>query len=156
MANVSWVTEIMERLGKKRWEAMVAIATYAVGSGTAVTVPTPWIELPKHVVLAASDILLYVTIWRIYFEEDLSHDDVLGLLAEVGLVTLASAGTAYLITRGSTAIVNEITDWLGPTGWGLGAAVSGSLTAVVGVLWAIVCDRLWQSRYAPTALIADS
>ena len=34
----------------------------------------------------------------------------------------------YLISKGSAVIIHELTDWGGPVGWGLGAAVSGSLT----------------------------
>ena len=134
----------MSSLGKKRLETALAIATYAVGSGSASAAPTPGVEIPKQLILTASDILMYTSIWKIYFEEDLSSKGVLEMLAEVGLVTVAATGTAYIVAKGSTAILNEITDWLGPMGWGVSAAISGSLTGLFGTMWALYCDRLWQ------------
>ncbi|MBW4636312.1 MAG: hypothetical protein KME30_31880 [Iphinoe sp. HA4291-MV1] len=46
----------MSRLGKKRLEAVLAVATYAVGSGSAIAAPTPGVELPKQLILTASDV----------------------------------------------------------------------------------------------------
>lgn len=136
----------MSSLGKKRLEAVLAIATYAVGSGTASAAPTPGVEIPKQVILTASDILMYTAIWKIYFEEDLSSKGIMDMLAELGLVTVAATGTAYLVAKGSTAILHEITDWLGPVGWGVSAAIASSLTGVFGTAWALYCDHLYLQK----------
>jgi hypothetical protein len=138
-------------LGKKRLEVALAIAGYAVGGGTAAAVPTPCMEVPKQIVLTASDIAMYTTIWKLYFEEDLLHKGLLEMLAEVGLVTVAATGTAYLVAKGSTAILHEITDWAGPMGWGVSAVISGSLTGVFGALWALYCDRLYSQKELKSA-----
>jgi len=138
-------------LGKKRLEVALAIASYAVGGGTAAAVPTPCMEVPKQIVLTASDIAMYTTIWKLYFEEDLLHKGLLEMLAEVGLVTVAATGTAYIVAKGSTAILNEITDWAGPMGWGVSAAIAGSLTGLFGALWALYCDRLYSERKLKSA-----
>ncbi|MEO1149265.1 MAG: hypothetical protein AAFY26_27500, partial [Cyanobacteria bacterium J06638_22] len=68
------------------------------------------------------------------------------ILVEVGVVAATSAGTTYLITKGSLAILCELTDWLGPPGWALKIVVSGSLIGMVGVVWAMICDRLYQEK----------
>ncbi len=141
----------MSSLGKKRLETALAIATYAVGSGSASAAPTPGVEIPKQLILTASDILMYTSIWKIYFEEDLSSKGVLEMLAEVGLVTVAATGTAYIVAKGSTAILNEITDWLGPMGWGVSAAISSSLTGLFGTMWALYCDRLYSQKESQPA-----
>lgn len=136
----------MSNLGKKRLEAGLAIAGYAVGSGTAGAAPTPGVELPKQFVLTTSDVLMYTTIWKIYFEEDLTRKALLEMLAEIGLVTVAATGTAYIVSKVSSAILCEITDWFGPMGWGVSAAIASSLTGIFGAAWALYCDYLYSQK----------
>ncbi|MEC4815408.1 MAG: hypothetical protein SAK29_19335 [Scytonema sp. PMC 1069.18] len=136
----------MNSLGKKRLDAVLAIATYAVGSGTASAAPTPGIELPKQLILTASDIFMYTSIWKIYFEEDLSRKSLIDMLAELGLVTVAATGTAYIVSKGTSAVLHEITDWLGPVGWGVSAAIASSLTGLFGTLWTLYCDHLYSEK----------
>lgn len=136
----------MKQLEKKRLEAALAIASYAASSGAVVTAPTPGLELPKQVVLTASDTLLYATIWKIYFEDDLAQKELLEILAEVGLVVVTSVGTTYLVTKGSMVLLGELAGWLGPPGWALKVLVSGSLIGLVAVMWTVMCDRIYISR----------
>lgn len=82
----------MSSLGNKRLEAVLAIAGYTAGSGTASSAPTPCVEVPKQIVLTASDILMYTTIWKIYFEEDLTRKELTEVLTELGIVTVAAVG----------------------------------------------------------------
>ncbi|WP_243713827.1 hypothetical protein [Nostoc sp. 106C] len=138
--------KIVNSLGKKRLEATLAIATYAVGSGTASAAPTPGGEIPKQILLTAADVLMYTSIWKIYFEEDLSKKELVEILAELGLVTIAATGTAYVVSKVSTALLKEISNWTGPLGWGVVAAIAGSLSGLFGVAWAIYCDQLYSQR----------
>nr|WP_290225378.1 hypothetical protein [Trichocoleus desertorum] len=133
----------MSNLDKKRLDVALAIAGYAVDSGAAVAMPTFGVELPKQVVLSASDVLMYTRIWKIYFEEDLSHSNLMEMLTQVGLVTVAATGVAYIVAKGSTAILKEFTNWLG---WGATAAIAGSLAALSGAAWALYCDYLYAER----------
>lgn len=137
---------MMSNLGKKRLEAVLAIASYAVGSGAATVAPNPGVEIPRQLVLTTSDILMYTVIWKIYFEEDLSQKGLLEMLTELGVVTVAATGTAYIVAKGSSAILHEITDWFGPVGWGVSAAIAGSLTGLFGAAWAIYCDNRYSQR----------
>ncbi len=136
----------MSSLGKKRLEVALAIATCAAGGGAVSAAPTPGIEIPKQVVLTASDIAMYTSIWKIYFEEDLSSKRVVEMLVELGLVTVAATGTAYIVAKASTAILCELTDWIGPMGWGVAAAIAGSLTGLFGAAWALYCDYLYTQK----------
>lgn len=63
--------------------------------------------------LTTSDIFMYISIWKIYFEEELSHKEVLTMLAELGLIAVAAAGTAYVVAKSSTAILAEIANRFG-------------------------------------------
>ncbi|HYW18257.1 MAG TPA: hypothetical protein VE956_02915 [Nodularia sp. (in: cyanobacteria)] len=136
----------MSDFGKKRLEAVLAIASYSIGSGTASSVPTPGGEIPRQLILTASDILMYISIWKIYFQEDLSSQGLIEILGELGLVTVSATGTAYIVSKATTAILKEITNWTGPLGWGITAAIAGSLSGLFGVVWALYCDRLASER----------
>ncbi|BAZ50121.1 hypothetical protein JMG10_42085 [Nostoc ellipsosporum NOK] len=141
----------MSNLGKKRLDTAVAIATYTIGSGTASAVPTPGVEIPKQLLVTASDILMYTNIWKIYFEEDLSKKELLEILAQLGLVAIGATGTAYIVTKASTAILKEITNWTGPLGWGVTAAIAGSLSGLFGLAWGLYCDHLYSQRQSKPA-----
>jgi hypothetical protein len=68
------------------------------------------------------------------------------MLAELGLVTVAAVGTAYIVSKATTAILCEITDWFGPAGWGIAAAIAGSLTGLFGATWAVYCDYIYRQK----------
>lgn len=134
------------KLGKKRLDAALAIATYAVGSGTASAAPTPGGELPRQLLLTASDILMYTRIWKTYFEEDLSEKNVVEILTELGLVSIVGAGAAYIAGKATTAALKELTNLLGPLGWGFTAAIAGSFSALFGAMWTLYCDNLYLQQ----------
>ncbi|HLP87260.1 MAG TPA: hypothetical protein VK184_01475 [Nostocaceae cyanobacterium] len=136
----------MTNLGKKRIDAVLAIATYSISSGTASAAPTPGGELPKQMILTAGDILMFTNIWKIYFEEDLSTKGLLEILSELGIVTLMGTGAAYVIGKASTAILKEITNWIGPLSWTITAAITSSLSGLFGASWAIYCDYLYSKK----------
>jgi hypothetical protein len=135
--------DLASHLGHKRLESVLAILGYAAGGGAAAAAPKPGLEAPSQLVLTASDILMYTSIWRIYFHEALTQKALLDMLIEVGLVTVTAAGTAYLAARASTALLNELSNWAGPLGWGVSALLSGSLTGLSGAVWAVICDRIY-------------
>jgi hypothetical protein len=137
----------VSNLGKKRLDAAIAIAGYAVGGGTASVAPTPGVELPKQLFLTASDILMYTSIWKVYFEEELHQKQLLEMLAELGLVSVAAVGAGYIASKATTAILKEITNWMGPLGWGLTAAIAGSLIGSFGAAWAIYCDYRYSQMH---------
>lgn len=136
----------MSSLGKKRLDVAIAITAYAIGGSGISAAPTPGIEVPKQIVLTAADIAMYTSIWKTYFQEELSSKQLIDMLTELGLVTVAAAGTAYIVSKATTAILCEITDWLGPVGWGVAAAIAGSLTGLFGATWAVYCDYLYRQK----------
>ena len=136
----------MSNLGKKRLDALWTIARYAAGGGAISAVPVPGQEVSKQIALTASDILLYTTIWKIYFEEDLSNKQLLEMLAELGLITIAAAGTAYIAVKSTTVLLKEISNLFGPVGWGVAAAITGSVTGLLGAAWLWYCEGLYSER----------
>lgn len=136
----------MDLQGKKRIEAVLAIAGYAASGGAVSALPSPGAEMPKQFVLTAADIGMYTLIWKIYFEEDLSQKNLLEILAELGMVTIGAMGTAYVVAKVSTAILSEINDWFGPIGWGVKAAIAGTLSSLFGLAWTLYCDNLYSQK----------
>ncbi len=139
----------MSNVGKKRLDAVLAIATYCIGSSTATAAPTPGVEIPKQVILTTADSMMYTSIWKIYFEDDLSSKGLLEILTELGLVTVSAVGTAYIVSKASTAMIKEISNWTGPLGWGVSGAIALSLSGLFGVAWALYCDHLYSQRQQP-------
>ncbi|BAZ17723.1 hypothetical protein NIES4071_96030 [Calothrix sp. NIES-4071] len=137
----------MSNLGKKRLEATSIIVTCALGNATVSVAPTPGVELPKQFLLTASDVLMYSRIWKTYFEEDLSSKSILEILTELGLVCAVGAGTGYVVSKASTAILKEIVNWTGPLGWGVTATVAGSVSGIFGAAWALYCDNTYQQKH---------
>lgn len=136
----------MNLQGKKRIEAILAIAGYAASGGAVSALPSPGAEMPKQFALTAADVGMYALIWKIYFEEDLSHKNLLEILGELGIVTIGAVGTAYIVAKVSTAILSEVNDWFGPVGWGIKAAIAGSLSGLFGLAWTLYCDNLYSQK----------
>ncbi|MDJ0712649.1 MAG: hypothetical protein QNJ54_00310 [Prochloraceae cyanobacterium] len=137
---------MVSNLGKKRFDALFEISRYAVSGGAVSALPLPGTELPKQIALTASDIFMYAKIWKRYFDEDLSDKELHEILGQFGLITIAAGGTTYLVLKSSSAIITEITNRFGPVGWGVSAAVTGSLTGLCGLAWLLYCDRLYCDR----------
>lgn len=141
----------MSNLGKRRLDSASIIMTCALGNASVSVAPTPGIELPKQFLMSASDVLMYARIWKIYFEEDLSNKNIVDMLTELGFVCAVGAGTGYVVSKVSTAILKEITNWTGPLGWGITAAIAGSLSGLFGAAWALYCDNLYSQKHPDTA-----
>lgn len=133
-------------LNKKRKKAALAILAVAAGSGVVIAIPIPSGEIPKQVFMTVAAVAMYTVIWDIYFDEELSQKDIKSILVDLGLITLISAGTAYITAKGATALISDITNWLGAIGWGVVGIIAGSVTGLLGVAWASYCDDLYRNQ----------
>lgn len=139
-------------IGKKRLEAILTISGYAAGDGAISALPSADGDFSKQIAITTSDILMYSSIWKVYFEETLTAQDLQAMLVELGLVTVAAAGTAYLVSQGTNFILRRIIGWLGPIGWWGTALVSGSLAGLFGMAWMAYCDRRFQDMHPEFSL----
>lgn len=133
-------------LNKKRKKAALAILAVAAGSGVVIAIPISSGEIPKQVFMTVAAVAMYTVIWDIYFDEELSQKDIKSILVDLGLITLISAGTAYITAKGATALISDITNWLGAIGWGVVGIIAGSVTGLLGVAWASYCDDLSRNQ----------
>ncbi len=141
----------MSNLGKKRLDTISTIVTCALGNASVSAAPTPGGELPKQFLLTAADVLMYSRIWKLYFEEELSNKSVVEMLTELGLVSAVGLGTGYVVSKVTTAVLKEITNWTGPLSWFVTATLAGSLSGSFGAAWALYCDNLYLQKHPEAA-----
>lgn len=141
----------MSNLGKKRLDTISTIVTCALGNASVSAAPTPGAELPKQFLLTAADVLMYSRIWKLYFEEELSNKSVVEMLTELGLVSAVGFGTGYVVSKVTTAVLKEITNWTGPLAWFVTATLAGSLSGLFGTAWALYCDNLYLQKHPEAA-----
>ena len=135
----------MSNLNLRRKKAALAILAAVGGSGVVMAIPMPSVEIPKQVFMTAANVAMYTMIWDIYFDEELSQKNVKSILLDLSLITLISAGTAYVTAKGTTALISDITNWLGAMGWGVAGAIAGSATGFLGLTWTFYCDDLYRN-----------
>lgn len=136
----------MSSLHHKRKQVFIAILAAVCGSSVVTATPTPDIEISKQVFLTIADVAMCAIIWNIYFDEELSKKDVISILLDLLVVTVISAVTAYITAKGITALINDVTDWLGLMGWGVIGIIAGLATSLLGVGWASYCDDLYRHQ----------
>lgn len=142
----------MNELKKKRMKAAMKIIPYAIGGSAATSIPIPGVAFTTEIVMTAADILMCMDIWHIYFEEDLSQKKLMHILQDLGLVAVAGVGTAYIFSKVTTAVVNEIATFFGPIGWGVAPVISGSVTGIFGAFWIMYCEGLYRNECSQAVL----
>ena len=58
-------------IGQKQRKSLKLIVSYAMGSTTVSSIPTPIFEVSKQLVLSASDVILCWQIYSLYYEQEL-------------------------------------------------------------------------------------
>ena len=136
----------MSSLHHKRKKVSIAILATVFGSGLVTATPTPDIEISKQVFLTIANVAMCAIVWNIYFDEELSKKDVMSILLDLLVVTVISAFTAYIAAKGITALINDITNWLGVVGWLVIGVIASLATSLLGVCWASYCDDLYRHQ----------
>lgn len=126
-------------MGKKT-KAAWSIVRHSVLGGSAAAIPTPGFETHKHVAMSVNEIAMCVDIARIYSEVNLSESKVQELLVEAGVAVVSGTGLAIVATKVGHGAVNELLNFIPFVGWGIKAALAGSLTAGVGWTFLKFCE----------------
>jgi hypothetical protein len=125
---------------EKRVKTAAAITTAALAMGGGSGTPTPMLELPKQAVIAVGDLALCVAIYAIWFDVRISTDAMRGLLLDAGIATVAAGTLVYGGVKVTEGLLAEGLNLLGPLGWGVKAAITGSVTGVVGITFWMLCE----------------
>ncbi len=136
----------MSSLHHKRKQVFIAILAAVFGTGVVTATPTPNLEISKQVFLTIANVAMCALVWNIYFDEELSKKDIISILFDLLVVTVISAFTAYITARGITALINDVTNWLGVMGWIVIGIIAGLATSLLGIAWASYCDDLYRHQ----------
>ncbi|MDJ0686949.1 MAG: hypothetical protein QNJ41_00410 [Xenococcaceae cyanobacterium MO_188.B32] len=136
----------MSSLHHKRKQVSIAILATVFGTGVVTATPTPNLEISKQVFLTIANVAMCALVWNIYFDEELSKKDIISILLDLSIVTVISAFTAYVTAKGITALINDITNWLGVIGWVVIGIIAGLATSLLGIGWASYCDDLYRHQ----------
>lgn len=131
---------IVKSLTKKRVETIGAITTAALATGGLSGSPTPLLELPKQGVIAIGDLSLCIAIYTIWFDKRVSTDEMREILLDAGLATVAGGALVYGGAKLAEGLLAEALNILGPLGWGISATITGSVTAMVGLTFWMLCE----------------
>lgn len=125
----------------RRVATMAAISGHALGTAGASAAPTSMLELPKQGVIAAADLNMCIAIYAIWFDQRLSKEEMLDLLLDAGMATMASGLIIYGGVKVTEGLLAEAMNLLGPLGWAVSAVITGSVTCTVGFTFWAWCER---------------
>lgn len=136
----------MSNLRQKRKRVFLVILAAVSSSGVVTAAPTPDMEIPKQIFLTVADVAMCTLIWDIYFDEELAQKNIKSILLDLGLIGVISVVTAFITAKAITALISQMTNWLGSIGWGVAGLIAGLATSLLGVGWAFYCDDLYRHQ----------
>jgi hypothetical protein len=135
----------MNTLSKKRKQSCLVILATVFGSAVVAAIPKTNLDYAKQVFLTVADIAMCMVIWDIYFEENLYQKNITSILLELFSVIILSAITAYIASRGITALSDRLIPSLGATGWWIIGAIAALTASFLGVGWTFYCDDQYRN-----------
>jgi hypothetical protein len=130
---------------QKRKKAALAILAAIIGTAAVTAHPAPHIEISKQIFIAIANVAMCIILWDIYFDEKLRNLDIKAYLSELGLITLTSIVTAFVIAKAITTFSEHFTNWFGPFGWAIAGLLAAGVTGLLGTGWTLYCDDLYRN-----------
>ena len=130
-------------LQKKQRKSLTLILEFALGSTAASSIPTPAFEVSKQIILAAADVTLCWSIYALYYDEDLSVENIVELLKRAGIITSVGTVLVYTGARTTQGLADEMLNLTG-IGTIVSGVIAGSSTALVGLAFLAWINNAWQ------------
>lgn len=134
----------MNDLARKRRQSCLIILATVFGSTAVAAAPKVNLATAKQIFLTVADIAMCMTIWDIYFGENLYRKNITAIFLELFFVIMLSAVTAYTASKGITVLSDRLTS-LGGLGWGIIGALAAIMSSLLGVVWTFYCDDLYRN-----------
>ncbi len=96
---------------------LLIIAEFSGGNVVIGGVPKPGVEVPSHVALIATDMVMCAMIYEECFSENISEGSTIEILGKVGILIAVAGGGGYAIAKSASGFIAEITNLFGPMGW---------------------------------------
>jgi hypothetical protein len=135
------VVTLAKSVFKKRVQTVGAIAAAATATAGTSGAPTPLLELPKQSVIAMGDIALCVAIYMIWYDTRITNEEMIELLKDGGMLAVVGGALVYGGVKVTEGLLAEALNLLGPLGWGVSAAITASVTGMVGLTFWMLCER---------------
>ena len=132
-------------LTEKRKQSCLIILATVFGSTAVAAAPKVNLTLAKQIFLTVADVAMCMTIWDIYFGENLYRKNLRAIFLELFFVIMLSGITAYTASKGITVLSNRLIS-LGALGWGMIGAIAALMASLLGIVWTFYCDDLYRNR----------
>lgn len=136
----------MKNLIKKRKQSCLIILATVFGSTVVAAVPKANLATAKQIFLTVADVAMCMTIWDIYFGENLYRKDIKDIFVELFFVIMLSAVTAYIASKGLIVLSDRLILSLGEFGWGIIGAIAAVTASLLGIVWTFYCDDLYGNE----------
>ena len=133
-------------LQKKRYEALVKITQTMGGAALTGAVPGPSLELAKQLGISIADAWMCLEIYRKYFDDELSAQDLTRMLQTTGVVILGGGLAGYIGIRLAQALLQEILETIPIANAIITALAFGSTTLIIGVAWLAIVEQQYFLR----------
>ena len=132
----------------KRYEAFVKITQTVGGAALTSAVPGPTLELAKQLGISIADAWMCLDIYRKYFDQDLSRQDLARMMQTTGVVVLGGGIAGYVGIRLAQAALSEILENIPIANSIITAIAFGSSTFIIGLAWLAIVEQsfLLQQR----------
>ncbi|OQY97863.1 MAG: hypothetical protein B6D35_13335 [Candidatus Brocadia sp. UTAMX2] len=131
---------------KKRRKTVLKIAEFSAGNIVIGGAPKPGAEIPAHIALIATDVVMCAMIYEEYFSEKISEHSILEILGKSGILLIVAGGGGYMIAKSATGLIAEITNFLGPIGWITSGFLAAGGTALLGFVWMTIVDWAYRKQ----------
>lgn len=133
---------------KKRYEAFVKITQTVGGAALTGAVPGPTLELAKQLGISIADAWMCLDIYRKYFDEDLSRQDLSRMVQTTGVVVLGGGIAGYVGIRLAQAALSEILENIPIANSIITALAFGSSSFLIGLAWLAIVEQNYLLRQA--------
>ncbi len=131
---------------RKRRKTLLKIAEFSAGNIVIGGVPKPGAEIPSHIALIATDMVMCAAIYEEYFSERISEHSILEILGKAGILIAVAGGGGYAIAKSASGLVAEVTNFFGPIGWIASGILAAGGTALLGLFWMTVVDWAYRKQ----------
>ena len=99
---------------RKRRKVLLKIAEFSAGNVVIGGAPKPGAEIPSHIALIATDMVMCAMIYEEYFSENISGHTIIEILGKAGILLVVAGGGGYAVAKSASGLIAEVTNFFGP------------------------------------------
>lgn len=131
-------------LNKKRRAALLKIAFTASSTFAASLSPTSALETVKQISLSVVDALMCYEIYKIYFDDEPSVQNLSNMLGASGIILVGGGLASHTVLRISQSFLDEVLNCAPPL-MILSGVLSGSGSVTIGLAWMYYLEKKYSA-----------